>query len=123
MRSLPDAADLLKTARDGLLNDILPHLPKAHHYTALMAANALAISLREITADGARARAEAALHDSLYEAGEGAQDIDAFSARLAGDLRAGRFDARLPAVGQLLLDEVVARLRISNPKYVKQAGL
>lgn len=123
MRSLPDAADLLKTARDGLLNDILPHLPKAHHYTALMAANALAISLREITADDAQARAEAALRDTLYGAGEGGQGIDELTVRLAGDLRAGRFDERLATVGELLLAEVVARLRVSNPKYVKQAGL
>ena len=57
MRSLPTAAELLKIARDGLLNELLPHLPKEQHYTALMAANALAISMREIQADASQDQA------------------------------------------------------------------
>ncbi|WP_079435254.1 DUF6285 domain-containing protein [Zoogloea sp. LCSB751] len=123
MRNLPDAADLLKTARDGLLNGLLPHLPKEHHYTALMAANALAIALREIQSDAGHAQAEATLLHELYGSAAASEGVDAFATRLASDLRTGRFDARLPEVGSLLLAEVSARLRVSNPKYLKQAGL
>ena len=123
MRSLPTAAELLKIARDGLLNELLPHLPKEQHYTALMAANALAISMREIQAAASQDQAEAALLHELYGSAATSAGIDEFAVRLAHDLREGRFDTRLPAVGQLLLAEVTARLRVSNPKYLKQAGL
>jgi hypothetical protein len=123
MRSLPTAAELLKIAREGLLNELLPHLPKEHHYTALMAANALAISMREIQADDSQHKAEAALLHELYGSAAPDEGMDALAGHLAHDLRAGRFDARLDAVGELLLAEVTARLRVSNPKYLKQAGL
>ncbi|MDD3352973.1 DUF6285 domain-containing protein [Zoogloea sp.] len=123
MRSLPDAAALLKIARDGLLNELLPHLPKEHHYTALMAANALAISMREISADDGQHKAEAALLHELYGQAAADEGVDAFAAHLARDFRAGRFDDRLNDAGELLMAEVRARLSISNPKYLKQAGL
>ena len=119
MRSLPTAAELLKIAREGLLNELLPHLPKEHHYTALMAANALAISMREIQADDSQHKAEAALLHELYGSAAPDEGMDALAGHLAHDLRA----ARLEAVGALLLAEVTARLRVSNPKYLKQAGL
>lgn len=123
MRSLPDAAALLNIARDGLLKELLPHLPKEQHYTALMAANAIAISMREIEAGDGHDRAEAALLHGLYGAAAADEGVDAFAVQLSADLRGGRFDGRLTEVGRLLLDEVSARLRISNPKYLKQAGL
>jgi hypothetical protein len=47
MKDISDAADLIATARDALLNDLLPRLPKDQRYTGLMIANAMAIALRE----------------------------------------------------------------------------
>src|SRR3982750_2317012 len=47
MRDIPDAADLLATARDTLMNELLPLLPREQRYTGLMIANCLAISARE----------------------------------------------------------------------------
>ncbi len=47
MKDISDARDLIATARDALLNDLLPKLQKDQRYTALMIANALAIAQRE----------------------------------------------------------------------------
>jgi hypothetical protein len=42
----PDAADLLATARDVLLRELLPALPPERHYAARMVANAMSIAAR-----------------------------------------------------------------------------
>lgn len=47
----PDAANLLATARQTLLDELLPQLPASAHYTARMLANALAIAGRELAAE------------------------------------------------------------------------
>ncbi|MBT8766711.1 DUF6285 domain-containing protein [Metapseudomonas boanensis] len=47
MSRLPDATDLLVTAREALLRRLLPSLPEALHYEARMIANAMAIAARE----------------------------------------------------------------------------
>ena len=52
MREEPTAADLLDTARDLLLADLLPKLPEAQRFAARMVANALAIAAREARDDG-----------------------------------------------------------------------
>jgi hypothetical protein len=44
---LPDAPDLLITAREVLLQRLLPSLPAGLHYEARMIANAMAIAARE----------------------------------------------------------------------------
>ena len=47
MTDIPDAAELLDTARDALLAELVPGLSKEARYTALMIANAMAIATRE----------------------------------------------------------------------------
>jgi hypothetical protein len=47
----PDAADLLATARDVVLKELLPALPPEKAFAARMVANAIAIALREAGAD------------------------------------------------------------------------
>ena len=47
MKDISDAEDLMATARDALLNELLPALPKDRRYAALMIANAMAIAARE----------------------------------------------------------------------------
>jgi hypothetical protein len=47
MKNISDATDLMATARDALLSELLPALPKDRHYAAMMVANALAIASRE----------------------------------------------------------------------------
>ena len=47
MKNISDATDLLATARDALLSELLPALPKDKRYTAMMIANVLAVASRE----------------------------------------------------------------------------
>lgn len=49
MSRLPEACDLLLTARATLLDRLLPALPEDLHYDARMIANTLAIASREST--------------------------------------------------------------------------
>ena len=73
MKNISDAADLIATAREALLNELLPRLPKDQRYAGLMIANAMAIALREQHVGGrCRARRSGAI------------------ARSAGRLRRGR---------------------------------
>jgi hypothetical protein len=51
MLEKPDAADLLATARETVLNELLPALPPEKAFAARMVANAMAIALREAKAD------------------------------------------------------------------------
>jgi hypothetical protein len=46
MLEKPDAADLLATAREVVLNDLLPALPPEKAFAARMVANAMAIAAR-----------------------------------------------------------------------------
>ena len=58
MNDRPDARNLLETARNVFIAEILPALPAASRYTALMIANAMAIAQREIAAGDAPLAAE-----------------------------------------------------------------
>ncbi|MGG5818230.1 DUF6285 domain-containing protein [Falsiroseomonas sp. HW251] len=53
MLEKPDAADLLATAREVVLKELLPALPPEKTFAARMVANAIAIALREASADTA----------------------------------------------------------------------
>ncbi len=45
--------------------------------------------------------------------------IPALNRRLAAEIRAGAWDAALPALRDLLMAQVRARLARTNPKYLK----
>lgn len=85
MHEKPDGADLLATARDAVLQELLPALPAEHHATARMVAAAIALALRQAAA-----------------APVPVMDL----ARLAAEIRAGRHDPGSPTH-----DETAAALR------------
>lgn len=128
MKVEPSAADLLDIARAAIMGDLAPALPESRRYTALMAANALAIAARDLAApstiEAEIARISALLPDWKPPDGEPAA-IREGTARLAAGIRAGRFDegearARLLAH---LRQTTIARLAVSNPKARdRQAG-
>lgn len=130
MRNKPHGAELLEIARATLLDELLDALPKEKRYTALMVANAMAIAQRESLTGNEDRKRELQLFSTLYD-NESIAEHEAVSsdplfhlnARLAKDTRAGRFDdeSRI-GLRALLLDQVCARLRLSNPKYLKAAG-
>ncbi|HKA42779.1 MAG TPA: DUF6285 domain-containing protein [Burkholderiales bacterium] len=127
MNDRPDARNLLQTARGALVADLLPALPEALRYTALMIANAMAIAQREIEAGDARLRDE---HDRVCSllgerprtpaAGALHGVLEDYNRRLARAIRAGRFDGKERAA---MLDHLqrttTEKLGVSNPKLVK----
>ncbi len=130
MRNNPDAAGLLRIARETLLDEILESVPEERRHTLRMAANALAIAAREAEAGEADLVKELRLLGELYgedvvqAAGATLRErIAKMNKRFARDIRDGIFDgACAPGVHALLMDQVRARLAISNPGYLQAAG-
>lgn len=109
MLEAPDAADLLATARESLLQKLLPALPPHLHYEARMAANAIAIASRDMAADPApvAARLEAL-----------AGDAASFATRIrAGDFAPGT--PRHAEAAALLNDLARLRCSVSAPRALK----
>jgi hypothetical protein len=106
LREEPGAADLLATARDVLLNELLPALPAEKAFAARMVANAMAIAARD------------AAQDRAWEAQALARmggDARAFAAAI----RAGTHDPGTPdhpRAAALLDDMTRARCTISAPR-------
>ena len=127
MRNSPDAAALLRIARDTLMNELLDALPEERHYAMRMAANALAMAAREAETGEADLVKELRLLGELYgddvvqAAGANLHErIARMNKRFARDIRDGIFDgACAQGVQALLMDQVRARLAISNPGYLE----
>jgi hypothetical protein len=119
MRVQPGARELLEAARAALVNDVLPQLSADGRYAALMAANALAIALRDLasadTAPGELARIAALLGEP------GCGPLDRANRTLASRIRTGAFDEG--DARARLLDHLEAttreRLAVSNPKALR----
>lgn len=130
MSDISDAADLIATARDALLGELLPALPKDRRYTGLMIANAMAIAMREERLGFDAARSEAARLRNLLDAigaspARAADPIDTelatLRARIRDVIRDGRFDAseRWKMLVAALLHTASDRVAISNPKALR----
>ncbi len=115
MRDRPTAADLLETARQTLMDRLLPSLPKDRRYTAHLIGAAIAIAGREIEAGGSAQDREARALSALLASGGTLEDLNrAFAAAI----REGRFDAeRVPAY-RILVEATRAKLLENNPGYL-----
>jgi hypothetical protein len=130
VNSISDAADLMATAREALLNEVLPSLPKDRRYAGLMIANVMAMAAREHAHGGAALRAEAERLRTLLggfdplatRPSDGNDDeLRALRRALSVAIRRGRFDERssrrtLESHIALTATDWVA---ISNPKVVR----
>ncbi|MFY0729685.1 DUF6285 domain-containing protein [Pseudomonas sp. NFX15] len=117
MHDQPPASDLLTTARSVLLDQLLPTLAAEQRYTALMIANALIIASREQIAGSALNDARQSLL-SRVDLDSDAVPVD--EEQLCRALRAGRLDNQLLQLLDAFRDDIVARLSVSNPKYLQQ---
>lgn len=131
MNDRPDARDLLEIARHAFTAEVLPAVPEALRYTALMIANAIAIAQREIAAGDAPLRGEYQRLAGLLSGNAAAPDGDAlreavedYNRRLANEIRAGRFDGEeRAAMLEHLRRTTEEKLAVSNPKaLVDPAG-
>ncbi len=131
MNNSPDGAELLRVAQKVLREHLLPGIAKEQRYEALMVANAMAIAARELKAGESDLREELRMLTELYgdttvrESGKSTKDkVASLNKRLARDIRSGVMDgACAQGVRALLKAQVIARLRVSNPKYLKVAGI
>jgi hypothetical protein len=107
MRVEPGGAELLRVARKKLLEELLARIPEADRYAARMIANAMAIAAREL---------DCAQSMTAEETGR----LREADARLAADIRAGRYDA--PQESARLLEQLrhdtEQRLAVSNPRIL-----
>ena len=122
MKVEPSGAELLRVARDTLLEELLPRLPAESHYAARMCANAMAIAARELEGSGGDPAAEVSRVRALLPEWQPAGKIEAqageANAKLAAAVRAGRFDA--PQAQAALFDHLrqstEERLAVSAPR-------
>ena len=128
MRDISDAADLMTTAREALLRDLLPALSGEQRYAALMIANGMAIAAREHRLgtdasrnEGARLRNLLALlpRDAAESSDPPTSDVPALRKVICAVIRAGRFDAHESAVGSALAHTAADWVAISNPKALR----
>jgi hypothetical protein len=125
MSDIADAAELLETARETLLSAVLPELGSDRRYDALMIANVLATAAREVRL-GATARSDEArrLRQQLADAGiqQPAEALVELRRAIRTAIRAGAFDeqARGRELTRDLLDTASERVRISNPKALRE---
>lgn len=115
--SRPSAPDLLMTARQLLLDELLPALPRELHYEARMIANAMIIAARDQQqgsncATGEQQQLQALLNNS--STGE----LSALRRQLASAIRQGQFDQH-PLLSQRLRQINHRQLAINNPKAVR----
>lgn len=125
MKQRPDTAGLLEAARRELLDTLVPQLSGGSKYAALMVASALATALRDLQSGGGTVEEELALFRALYgdepvaSAGKDPADaLPALNSRLAGELRAGDWDAMPATLRSLLFGQIRLRLARSNPKFL-----
>jgi len=114
-REAPEGPNLLATARDALLTEILPKLSGTDAFTARMIANAMAISAREAAQDDAWVAEMRATMQRL--AGDAAAPDRAFAA----SIRTGAFDPGMThhtEAAALLRQAARLRCAISAPRVL-----
>ena len=117
-REAPEGPGLLATARDALLQEILPKLSGMDAFTARMIANAMAIAAREVTQDEAWVAATRATMQRLTGA------TDAPDRALAAAIRTGEYDpgsTHHTEVAALLRAAARMRCAISAPRVLGKA--
>jgi Domain of unknown function (DUF6285) len=130
VKDISDAADLIATAREALLNELLPTLAKEQRYVGLMIGNAMAIALRESRSGEDATHGEAMRIRSLLDstqsgrpepgtAGEGSE-LPRLRRALCAAIRAGTFDdVHAPALMAHLVRTASDWVAISNPKALR----
>lgn len=118
MRQRPDAAEFDRLA-DRILGEApLPEDRKALSYDQRMALKARSIAEFDRARGNTDIDEELALFAMLYD-GESGASVEELNRRLAGEIRAGKWDDAPAALQALLIQQVSARLERSNPKYLK----
>ena len=131
MLNPPPGQDLLAGARALLLDDLLPELPPEQERKLRMIADAMGIAERELHDAAKAASRELRLLSELYDEAppplltpsEVEGWLRSMNARLVRDIRAGALDRhKAGRLRRVLLDQVLSRLRIASPTYLRSSG-
>lgn len=133
MRDLPSGPALLALAHDVLLNDLLPLLPQEARLSARLVASSMAVAEREAIAYEELSQQIAREVERFYgtaltrstERGEPDGYDPQLLRRLAGDLRAGAFEAleaRERGARDILWRLTLGKLRLANPRFLAANG-
>ncbi|MDW3218920.1 MAG: DUF6285 domain-containing protein [Acidimicrobiales bacterium] len=105
---VPSAAELVAAVRTYLADDLGPRSEGRDRFLLRVAANALAIAEREISA----LPEDAAAHAEMLAAFGVASEAD-----LSAAIRAGSLDARHAELAAALWTTTLAKLAVANPRY------
>ena len=106
---VPTAAQLVEAVREWIERDLMSSADSRTKFHARVAANALLMVEREFELGDAHAEE----HERRL-----AQLGVADDAELAAAIRERRFDDRAGEVRDLLLDSIIDKLAVANPKYL-----
>lgn len=135
MLNPPPGHEILASARalllDDLLPGLLPALPPEQTRKLRMIADAMGVAERELHGSTEDAFSELRLLAELYDEpppvtlapGEVGGYLRCMNVRLVRDIRAGALDRRKAGrLRRVLLEQVLSRLRIASPKYLRASG-
>jgi hypothetical protein len=135
MSERPDLRELIASARDFLQDEVVPAASDARlRFRALVAANVLAVALRDLERGEAVLReewrglrglgfVEGASSEPPASRGDLEAAVDGANRRLAGALRAGRLRAAPgSALWRHVRETLVGKLRIANPAFLERTG-
>jgi len=106
---VPTAAQLVEAVREWIERDLMANPDPRTKFHARVAANALAMVEREFEVGEAQAAAHARRLERLGVADD---------SELAAAIRDRRFDDRAEELRALLLESIVDKLAVANPKYL-----
>lgn len=105
----PSLAELVEAVREWLDHDVVPATDGRLRFHARVAANMLGMVERELELGTEQAEAHRRRLDALGVADD---------TELAAAIRDRRLDDRAVEVRSLLLDAVIDKLRVANPRYL-----
>jgi hypothetical protein len=113
----PTARELIESAAEHLAVKVRPALPGHGGFEALVAANLLAIALRELELGAELREADRLALASLLDRD---QSLDELELQLTQLIRDGWFDDRADELQSVLRASARRRLRVANPGYVRE---
>ncbi|MBV8951559.1 MAG: hypothetical protein JOZ99_11835 [Actinobacteria bacterium] len=116
MSDRPTAVELLDAVREFLERDVVANTEGRLSFHARVAANVVGIVGREIELAPAL---DAAEHERLRELLAHDGLLHDLNAELAGRIRDGSLDSRLPDVVTHVRESVRAKLLVANPRYLE----
>jgi hypothetical protein len=111
----PTAPELLDAMAADLFTEVREWVPRERRFRVLVLANLCAVIARELRAGEEPSRRDLALFNEL--SGSEADDVREAAAALAGAIRSGDLDSRLPEVTAGLQEHVGRKLDIARPGY------